>query len=97
MKKFFSKESLVILFWFFLVISFAILLTSCHSREKVVVKKCIVTHIEKSKPRSTIESDYKYIYHTDCGTRVITNKPHYDFGDTIYYYKFKDEETHDKF
>jgi len=74
---------------------FSLILFSCSEKPKIeegdVVMKCVVNKIVISPPHSTIEPDMKFTYHTDCGTRVITNnKGTYNIGDTItYVYKKK--------
>lgn len=91
-----SKESLIILMWFLAVLMFAIFITSCSDKKRDMVRKdCVIVSVNKLPPPNTIQSDWRYIYKTECGTTVIVSKPSYKVGDTIHYYLPKNDKTNE--
>jgi hypothetical protein len=79
---------------FILPISLLTILIGCNNpmnNKDVVFKKCVIDSTSVREPRSTIEIDKTYYYHTDCGQSFLSKSDSYDIGDTItfYYYKTK--------
>ncbi len=63
-----------------------ILLSSCtntYNEKDYVYKKCVIDSISVREPRSTIEIDITYCFHTNCGETILSKYKNHDIGDTV--------------
>lgn len=70
----------------FLITFFAV---SCKNKRVIgkndLIVKCVITDCTKSFSHSTLDPTPNYIYETDCGTKIVTNRYAYEIGDTVTY------------
>lgn len=88
-----KKNSTIIgiVLWFIFITLFSVFITSCNGKNHTIedgdkIVKCVIDSQYSKQPESTLQIDPTYVYITDCGNRITTNRNDvYKIGDTITY------------